>query len=368
MDFKDYFDFALAEQLAQRTACVYPEFNQASFYALVPNTLPDLEMKARVRALADALWGGLGLEYPRAIEVLCKAMGPIPGSYSVGISGFPVWVVADVIERHGLEYFDESMRAIHLVTQRFTGEFAIRPFLRTRLAQTLSVLEGWTRDESDHVRRLVSEGTRPRLPWASQVPSLLADPQPVIALLAKLKGDSSEYVRRSVANSLNDISKDHPDLVVDTLRAWENEQPDSATLAWITRHGLRTLARQGHLQALELLGYSTAAVLTVPRFSVAPQAVALGSDLLLSCELHIEGGLDGLMIDYAILAPGARGQINRRVFKWSKRRSVNAGALTLERTHRLENRASRIYYPGEHQVHLIVNGQVKAVSEFEVRH
>lgn len=366
MDFKDYFDHSLFDELGGRAAVLLDGFDRQRYSASLPADLRALEMKARVRAMANALWDSLGLEFVPASQVLVAMLNPIPGTNFGRMAGFPVWVIADIFETRGLEHFDAALQAIKKVTQHFTGEFAIRPYLQAYLAPTLQVLAGWARDESADVRRLVSEGTRPRLPWASRVPSLLIDPSPVLSLLERLRNDRSEYVRRSVANNLNDISKDHPDAVLDVLERWQIEEP-GPHIDWVTRHSLRTLARRGDSRALELLGYSMAAPVQVTRFQVAPAQIKQGGQIVLDCAIQIDSTCEhGLMVDYAILAPGARGQINRRVFKWSKRQKLVKGTVKLQREHSIESSSLRSYYPGAHEVHLIVNGQVVAQGSFEL--
>ncbi|SDO09636.1 3-methyladenine DNA glycosylase AlkC [Pseudomonas arsenicoxydans] len=366
MDFKDYFDHPLGVELGGRAAALLASFDQQRYSASLPADLRPLEMKARVKVMANALWDGLGLEFVPAARVLLGMLDPIPGTRFGRMTGFPVWVIADIFETRGLEHFEPAMQAIKKVTQHFTGEFAIRPYLDAYLEPTLQVLAGWVSDDSTDVRRLVSEGTRPRLPWASRVPSLLVDPAPVLALLERLRNDRSEYVRRSVANNLNDISKDHPSAVLDVLERWQVEERGPHT-DWVIRHSLRTLARRGDSRALELLGYSMAAPVRVKRFQVGPSQIKPGERISLDCDIQIDSTCEhGLMVDYAILAPGARGQINRRVFKWSKRQKLVKGSVKLQRDHSIESSSLRSYYPGAHEVHLIINGQVVAQGSFEL--
>lgn len=366
MDFKDHFDQALCQELGQRAAVLAPGFDAQRYQAALPTELQGLEMKARVRALAEALWHGLGLSFDEAMPVLTGMLDAVPQARLGRMSGFQVWVIADIVETRGLDDFELAMQAIHKVTRHFTSEFAIRPYLVAYPQQTLAVLTGWLDDDSSDVRRLISEGTRPRLPWASRVPSLLLDPTPILPLLERLRDDPSLYVRRSVANNLNDISKDHPALVVELLSRWKAELP-SEQGQWMVRHAARTLTRQGNAAALELLGYLRTTPVKVKRFEVSPPSIVAGQSITLDCDIQVEGaGEHGLMVDYAILAPGARGQTNRRVFKWSKRKKQAQGSVRLQREHGIATNQVRSYYPGAHQIQLIVNGQVLAEGTFEL--
>lgn len=367
MDFKDYFDEALAVALGARVQAVYPNFDRAMYQAALPSDLAPLAMKARVRALSDALWQAMDLAFPDAATVLCATLDPIPGTRFQRLSDFPVWVIADVVECHGVAHPQAALQAIHKITRHFTGEFAIRPYLARYPDQVFAALQRWLTDPDEHVRRLVSEGVRPRLPWASRVPALIENPAPVINLLENLYLDASEYVRRSVANNLNDISKDHPQLVIDTLAAWREQAPSHAGLAWITGHALRSLCRQGHAPALALLGYASDSVVNVSHFSTMATDIGLGESINLRLDIHLPAPIaDGLMIDYELRMPGANGRINQRVFKWSKRRNLPAGNLCLQRRHAIVSNSTRRYYPGEYQVTIKVNGHAKAHTRFRV--
>ncbi len=181
------------------------------------------------------------------------------------------------VGQHGLGAFEESMLAQYELTKRFTAEFSIRPFLIHHEAATLARLRQWTVDPDPNVRRLVSEGTRPRLPWAPRLPAFIADPAPVLELLELLRDDPSEYVRRSVANNLNDISKDHPDVVVEVARRWwaDGDEPRRR----LVRHALRTLVKRGDPAALEVLGHVGADHLVVREVSIDPRDPTIGGSV-----------------------------------------------------------------------------------------
>lgn len=217
MNFKDYFDQKLALELCDRSAALHPGFNQQLYTDSLPADLQPLEMKTRVRALANAPWEAMELDFVPTTRILISMLDPIPGTRFGRMTGFPVWVIADIVETRGLAHFEQALQAIKKITRHFTGEFAIRPYLNAYPEATFEMLAAWTRDDSADVRRLVSEGTRPRLPWATRVPSLLTNPRPILVLLDLLYNDKTEYVRRSVANNLNDISKGYPGIVLDIL-------------------------------------------------------------------------------------------------------------------------------------------------------
>jgi 3-methyladenine DNA glycosylase AlkC len=265
---------------------------------------------------------------------------------------------------YGLDHFDASMKAMYEITKRFTAEFAIRPFLIRYEKETLKILSQWVMDENEHVRRLVSEGTRPRLPWAMRLPSFITNPKPTLKLLEKLKDDPSEYVRRSVANHLNDITKDNPDLALDVLAQWAKGA--SKERLWIIRHALRSLVKQGHPQALAILGFEPPKV-GITKFDVKTPVVKFGEALLFQFELASKAQKQQhLVIDYVIHFVKANGSTSPKVFKMSTR-SLDAGdVVVLDRKHAIRPITTRTYYGGTHRVEVQVNGQVLGGGDFEL--
>lgn len=252
MPFKNYFGTNLAQELGERIQAVYPVFPLPAFVEQVASRVDTLELKARVAAISAALRDTLPPAYAEALDILLAILGPeLASEQGMFTHGYYLMPVAYFVECYGLDHFDRSMAALHAITKRHTAEYAIRPFIERYPQPALTLLRQWTQDQNAHVRRLVSEGTRPRLPWAKRLPAFIADPSLVLDLLECLKDDPSPYVRKSVANNLNDISKDHPERVIAMLRRW---QPNaSAETRWITRHALRSLRKQGDPAALSLL-------------------------------------------------------------------------------------------------------------------
>lgn len=243
--FKDQLNEGLAEVFGQAIKRVYADFDDRAFVAQIAPQLPPLELKERVAVFSAALRDHLPEEYATAVSILRQLLPPETPPETGIINndlGWALWSVAHFVEVYGLEEFDVSIQAMHAITKSFSCEFAIRPFLVRYPEQTLAVLADWTADPSPHVRRLVSEGTRPRLPWGMRLNQFIADPTPALVLLESLKNDPSEYVRRSVANHLNDVTKDNPEAALAALRRWNDGSP-SPEVAWITRHALRSLVK-----------------------------------------------------------------------------------------------------------------------------
>ncbi|NCC35299.1 MAG: DNA alkylation repair protein [Chloroflexia bacterium] len=355
--FKDHFDARLAHDLVTRLSVVAPSFPAEAFTAQVVPQLAPLELKARVTVFAQALRDHLPADYPLALSSLLAILGP-PHREDQGMfnDGWYLMPVAAFIERYGLDHLEESLDGMHALTQRHTAEFAIRPFLVRYPDEVLARLHQWATDESFHVRRLVSEGTRTRLPWATRLEQFIVEPTPVLGLLEHLKDDPSAYVRRSVANNLNDLAKDHPERVVATLSRWR-EGANAQRLALI-RHALRTLVKQGHPDALHILGAGSPEVSLIA-LTVTPASVPIGDTLQLAVQIeNTSTNAQQLVIDYILHLVGARGERRRKVFKWATRLLEPGATLILTRRHSFAPVTVRRYYPGAHQIELQINGAI----------
>ena len=250
-------------RIARLIAAVHPSFPRAAFTTQALAGYEDLELMPRGRQIAAALRTHLPPEPDVAIGILVASLGSLDEERAEDnpMASFILMPHCIFVADYGLEHFDVSMTANYEFTKRFTAEFSIRPFITRYPGRTLALLSKWTRDPSEDVRRLVSEGTRPRLPWAPRLPEFQADPTPVLDLLERLKDDPSLYVRRSVANNLNDIGKDHPALLVKTAAAWM--EGASSDRAWLVRHALRSAVKRGDAGALRVLGYGDAKGLVI---------------------------------------------------------------------------------------------------------
>ncbi len=355
----------LAGSWAGWLTAVYPSFNTPSFMAQIEAELEALELKQRSGLFATAMRDHLPSDYPEAIAILQRAFPPelseVDGEFSFGFDMMPI---PHFVELFGLDHFEVSMAAMKEITKRFSAEFAIRPFITRYPQQTLAILQAWSVDDNVHVRRLVSEGTRPRLPWAGRLYQFIEDPTPVLPLLAKLRQDESLYVRRSVANHLNDIAKDHPELVVQTLSDWQVDGDDN--LDWITRHALRTLIKDGRSDALALIGYGEVEV-SVSEFRVEPETIQMGETVTIHLTLQSESDVSQeLLIDYAIHFVKANGTTSPKVFKWTTKELNGRQTITLTKKHKIKPITTRKYYGGEQGVAVQVNGRVLAQSSFHL--
>ncbi|MBV7435394.1 hypothetical protein KRX19_10185 [Cardiobacteriaceae bacterium TAE3-ERU3] len=362
MDLKEHFNWALIDELGQRLQASDPDFDRGQFKANVTPDLLMLEMKARLHIISTALFTSMDKPYAQAVPLLLTALDD--GSHGLGeLRGFPVWVIADIVERYGLNQPKLSLQAIHKITQHFTGEFAIRPYLEQHPQYTLETLHAWTDDPYADVRRLVSEGIRPRLPWGTRIKRLIQDPSEIFPLLDKLYDDDSEYVRRSVANNLNDISKDHPELVIARLKSWQKQSPPSPHLDWIIRHACRSLIRAGHPDALALQGYAPATAVIVNEFTVQPEQVILGESFTVNLTLDADQD-SALLIDLILHSPSASNKARKRVLKWCRRDVPAGNRVTLSKSWPLKSTTTRQEYPGEYRIELMINGRILASTTF----
>lgn len=355
---KNHFDRELATLLARRFADLDPDFEAERFVDAVAGAFPELELKARINVVADELRRGLPDDYPAALALVVSV------AEGDDIEGFTAWPLCTFVERHGHDHPTESLAAMERLTRRFSCEFALRPFLDAHLDQTLDAVRRWTSSPHEDVRRLASEGTRPRLPWGPQVASLTEDPGIGIDVLRALRHDPSETVRRSVANHLNDISKDHPDRVVDLCAKWIREPTTDPAMI---RHALRTLVKRGDAGAMAVLGFSTAPEVEVGAFTITPSRIRLGESITLTATMTSTAAAgQRLVVDFVVHHVGASGATTSKVFKW-KNLGLDPGATVgLVKQRRIATASTRRYYAGRHQVQLQVAGRILAESSFEL--
>jgi 3-methyladenine DNA glycosylase AlkC len=262
-----------------------------------------------------------------------------------------------------LDHPKTALSVLKQLTGLFSAEFAIRPFLIAHPEYCQKQLAKWTQDKDEHIRRLASEGSRPRLPWGMQLKPYIEDPSPNLPLLEALKNDSSLYVRRSVANHLNDIAKDHPDLVIAICKRW---YPDaSPDLRWVIKHATRSLVKSGHPEVFPLLGYSDTIELTAPRLQLSSDLVQMGESLEFQLDLKSSGaGQQKMVVDFAIHFVKANGERKPKVFKLKSVSLAPGESSRLVKAHPIKAISTRKYYPGTQLLEILVNGKSMVSREF----
>jgi 3-methyladenine DNA glycosylase AlkC len=278
---KEMFNAARFRAIAKEVTALYPRFDTNSFLARSLAGLDHLTLTQRLRRMTACLRTTLPPNYRRALGILNRLAPRID-------RGFTTLFLPDFVGLYGLDDFETSMEALRYFTTFGSSEFAVREFLRRDLARTLTVMETWSRDPDEDVRRLASEGCRPRLPWSFRLDALTADPSPVIPILENLRDDPSLYVRKSVANHLNDIAKDHPSWVLDRMERWPLESPRTA---WIAKRALRTLIKKGDRRALAVIGAGRKPEVVIPQVfrSSAQAAARRATDAFLCAHVGIQG-------------------------------------------------------------------------------
>ncbi len=356
---KNLYSEQFFEKLTGAIAGVYPAFDRRVFLAnIYDDDWDDRELKARMRHITITLHDSLPPDYRTALDIITRASLAIEG-------GFGTMVFPDFVELYGLEDWDASIPALELFTQQCSSEFAVRPFILGDQDRMMAQMLTWSTHESEHVRRLASEGCRPRLPWAIALPAFKADPAPILPVLENLKLDSSEYVRRSVANNLNDIAKDNPDVVIDLLRRWQ--QHDTDEMRWIINHALRTLIKQGNVEALELIGYPSDPQVEIRNLAVDPLVVSMGEEVTFSFEVVSTADTDqNLMIDYVLHLMRSNGKHTQKVFKLTQKTLAPGEAVQLTRRYSFKPITTRKYYPGQHMIQVQINGQLSEEVSFEL--
>jgi 3-methyladenine DNA glycosylase AlkC len=362
--FKNAFSHPKARLIADAVKRAHPAFSLPRFSRGLEAALEPLELKHRMHLIADRLEAGLPAHPPELFSILVKTLATDEND-SRGLRGFLVWPLTEIIARRGLEHFAESMAALAEMTNRFTGEFAIRPFLRQHPERVLKQLHAWCGHPDEHVRRLVSEGSRPLLPWGGNLPHLLEPPHPTLCLLEKLHRDPSDYVRLSVSNHLNDFSKHHPELVIGTLARWRSGSPGDPRLEKLARHACRTLLKAGHPGALELHGYSSAKSIGLEAFSLTESSVKLGGAL--GYRLVIRNASRRaikVMFDYAIHHRKANGTLSPKVFKGRVRELAPGERWEITGRHPLRPVTTRVYHAGLQRFEPRLNGRAFPSVEF----
>jgi 3-methyladenine DNA glycosylase AlkC len=335
--------------LAGGLAAAWAAFPRDRFVTRALAGLDGQELKDRVRHVSAALHDALPLPYPRAAGIVRECAS------AVVLDMWSGWPATDHTAVHGIDHLDAAMDTLAALTPYSSGEFAVRPYLERYRDGALKRMHGWAESPDEHLRRLASEGSRPRLPWATRV-SWLMTPGPTLPLLDRLRDDPSPYVRRSVANHVNDLAKDHPEVALGLLARWRSD--GGSHVEQVLRHAVRGLLRAGHPEALALVG-ATPGSGAVDALELAADTVAVGEKLVFTVKVTADAA-GPLVLKYAVRRPGSR-----RVFHLGQREADQAGAaFTLRRSHSFRPVTTRAEPPGPRELDVLVNGRVAASAFF----
>ena len=356
-----FYNYNSIRQLALRINTVLPSFPIDGFTEeIMDKSWEALELKARMRRITLHLGKYLPSDYAQALGILNEVIAGYPeGHNDNALIYFP-----DFVEVFGQDkqHWELSMAALESFTRISTAEFAVRPFIISNEKPMMEQMALWAGHENEHVRRLASEGCRPALPWGQGLPRFKKEPMPVICILELLKSDSSLYVRKSVANNLNDISKTHPDLIAQIARDWygKNEYTN-----WIVKHGCRTLLKNGRRDVLDIFGFAAADCVHVSGLSLSNSSVYIGESVSFSFEVQAENETK-IRLEYRIDYVKSGGKRSRKIFQIAEILLKAKQKKSFLKTHSFADLSSRKHYPGIHFITLILNGEERGTLELEV--
>ncbi len=354
---KEIFNPARLRHIAGELAAVAPGVDMDRFLAAALDGLDALSIMERVRRVAQSLRLVLPNDYRAALAILNKLAPRLN-------HGFAAMALSDYVALYGQDDFDTSMRALADFTRFGSSEFAVRHFLRRDLVRTLAVMQGWASSPDEHVRRLASEGSRPRLPWSFKLPDIINDPARIVPILEALKADDSAYVRKSVANSLNDITKDDPAFALGLVENWDR---DDTRTRWIVRHALRGLIKKGHTGALARIGIEDRADVAVEDLRVTPGSVRIGGAVSIGFMLRSTSpDVQTLVVDYVVHYVKKSGAASAKVFKLKTVTLAAGQSLPIVKALSLKDLTTRTHHAGTHRVEVQVNGRRMGAAAFEL--
>lgn len=350
-----FFNLAYYKKLGAEIKKAHASFSPDAFVKDATKNLRDLSLNQRMRQTSIVLKQHLPADYNKTLDIMFRVIPEIDGGYANLV--FP-----DFVSQYGHDHFEASMEALKFFTQYGSSEFAIREFLKRDVNKTLAVMKKWADDKNHHVRRLASEGSRPRLPWSFKLDEVVKNPSLTLPILEKLKTDSELYVRKSVANHLNDFSKDHAALLIDTVKKWDLTHVHTA---WIVKHACRTLIKKGDTNALGIFSFEKNTKVSVKKLKIINDKIKIGKVLEFSFDVISEKNKpQKLAIDFTIYYRKKLGELSPKVFKLREVTIQPNETLSFKKSQRMQDFTTRKHYPGKHKLEITVNGNKLASKEF----
>ncbi|MDQ3048735.1 MAG: DNA alkylation repair protein [Bacteroidota bacterium] len=342
-------------RLASEFHKVHPDFHPAKFVKEVTIGLDDMALNQRMRNTTNTLRNHLPADYKRSVEIICRVVPEFKSHYTSFL--FP-----DFIAVFGKEDFALSLETLKYLTQFGSSEFAIREFLRLDFDKTIKKMYKWAEDDNFHVRRLASEGCRPRLPWSFNLERVMNDPELTKPILETLKTDSVLYVKKSVANHLNDFSRIHTEWMLNTVRSWDKTNKDTA---WIIKHASRTLIKKGHPESLAIFDFEKNVKIKLDAIKLEKNKLRLGDMLSFSFDISsLKSTSQKLVIDYKIHYCKNSGELFPKVFKLKEVVIKPKQSLKISKLHSFKDLSTRKHYSGKHAIEIMVNGKSFSQKEF----
>jgi len=354
---KELFNEAYYKNLAKELKNVYPKLNEKSFVEFCIKDLNQRELNERLRHTTKTLNNFLPNDFQTAVNILKQVVPNLK-------TGYTTLVFPDYVGLYGLNDFNYSLKALSYFTSFGSSEFAIRVFLRHDFESTMAIMAKWTKSENHHIRRLASEGCRPRLPWSFKLENVCKDPQLTLPILSKLKEDQEPYVKKSVANHLNDFSKDHPEFLIKVLNDWKT---DNLHTNWILKHASRTLLKQGNSKVLNYFGIKSSKDLTADAFTIRNKKIKVGDNLNFDFNLNnLASKTLKVRLEYSLYFKLSNDKFGKKVFKLSEIIIKPNEKIAYEKKHSFKPLSTRTYNSGIHQIGIIINGVETERISFEL--
>lgn len=352
-----FFNRAYVTRLAADISAADSAFDTKAFVSSVFNRQwKAMELKERMHHVADCLHAALGRNYKDCIRLVTPI---VQQRIKDGTNSFGDLIFPDFVERFGIEYFKTSVKALEIFTAACSSEFAVRPFIVRYPKEMMQQMLKWSKHKSEHVRRLSSEGCRPRLPWGMALSEFKKDPRPVLKILENLKSDTSEYVRRSVANNLNDISKDNLEIALKTAERWFGITPQTDA---VVRHALRNELKKGNPRALKLFSLAERTKTKIHNLRVTPANITIGEAVRIEFSISIPA-TERLRLEYWVFFVKAGGAATKKVFHLAEKEFAHGTKHAFSKKHRFQNFTTRKHYAGAHRIVVAVNGEKKAETQ-----
>ncbi|MFL5763104.1 MAG: DNA alkylation repair protein [Bacteroidia bacterium] len=352
---KDMFNREFYQRLGNGFHKADSNFNPELFVKEVTKGLAEMSLNQRLRNTTITLKKHLPADYKKSIAVLSKVVPEFHSHYTSFL--FP-----DYVGQYGHDHFELSMEALKLFTQHGSSEFAIREFLKRDVHKTLAVMKKWSTDKNHHVRRLASEGSRPRLPWSFNLDKIAGNPELTRPILENLKADEELYVKKSVANHLNDFSRINPEWMLKVVSSWDKKQEHTS---WIIKHASRTLIKKGDPRSLAVFDFEKTPKVKVQKFKVQSPKLGVGEEQQFSFDIVSEKNKpQKLVIDYAVHFFKKNGEQQPKVFKLKELTLKPGQSVSISKSHSFKKISTRVYYPGKHALEILINGKSYGKKEF----